>query len=127
MRTLKPAYFALSVILVDSAAAIGYRGTNQRNRSIMMDKFWSRFWKFFGIAWGIAFFGGIGWGIAAHSGGLIYNNVQKIVALGLGVCGTIGIVVVPIELYVRDRMKNSAACAGGSRRGLNFGDAHVPG
>ncbi|MFP3089501.1 hypothetical protein LQZ21_04150 [Treponema sp. TIM-1] len=93
-----------------------------------MDKFWSRFWKFFGIAWGAAFFVNIGWGIARHSGAVIYAGVQKIVAIGLGVCGTIGIAVAPIERYFTDRgnsMKNSAA--GAPRRGLGSGDAYVPG
>ncbi|MDR0589467.1 MAG: hypothetical protein LBG25_02865 [Spirochaetaceae bacterium] len=95
-----------------------------------MDKFWSWFWKFFGAACGGAFVVSIIWGIAHHSGAVTYAAVQKIIALGLGICGIIGIVVVPMDLYFRDRadsMKNNTAAAGNIRRETASGDEYAAG
>lgn len=94
-----------------------------------MDKWWSWFWKFFGGAFGIAFAGAIVFGLVNHSPESIYTNVQKIIALGLGVCGVIGLAVVPLELYFGDlkqgRMKNNAPAAGEARQQVDSGDEHA--
>lgn len=75
-----------------------------------MDKFWSLFWKLFAVGLGVSFAVSIILGIAWHSGDLTYSIVQKIIAVAMGLCGFIAMIVVPIELYVIDRgsrMKNS--------------------
>ncbi|MDR1300906.1 MAG: hypothetical protein LBK43_00340 [Treponema sp.] len=68
-----------------------------------MDKFWSLFWKLFGVALGISFAVSIILGIVGHSGDITYSIVQKIIAVAMGVCGVIAMIIVPIELYVIDR------------------------
>lgn len=66
-----------------------------------MDKFWSFFWKLFGIAVVMAFIAACIFGIKNESA-VAYTIVQYTVAGGLGACGIIGLVVVPIEMYFED-------------------------
>jgi hypothetical protein len=70
-----------------------------------MNTFWSLFWKLFGTALLLMFFIGCVLGIIQHSIAVVYNTFQMTSAVGMGVCGIIGIVVIPIELYVEDRRK----------------------
>jgi hypothetical protein len=68
-----------------------------------MKKFWALFWKLFGAAFFMALLTGITLGIVQHSGSVTYLVVQKIIAIGLGICGVISFVVVPAEMYFEDR------------------------
>jgi hypothetical protein len=70
-----------------------------------MDKFWSLFWKLFGVSLLVALAIGVILGIVQHSGALIYSFSQIVVAVGLGITGIIGLVVVPIEMYFEDRAR----------------------
>jgi hypothetical protein len=70
-----------------------------------MNKFWSLFWKLFGAALLIVLFIGCMLGIIQHSVTIVYETFQMTMAVGMGVCGIIGIVVIPIELYVEDRIQ----------------------
>lgn len=68
-----------------------------------MRTFWSFFWKLFGVVLLIMLCAGIVSGIISHSIEAVYAAVQRTLAIGLGICGIIGFVVVPIELYLEDR------------------------
>jgi hypothetical protein len=92
-----------------------------------MDKFWSLFWKFFGIALGAAFAVSIILGMVWHSPDVTYSIIQKIIAVGMGVCGVIGMIIVPIELYFIDRatcMQNISPLGGDGYRDLTSGGDH---
>lgn len=68
-----------------------------------MDKFWSLFWRLFGIALLAALAVGIALGVIRHSAVIIVTFIRAIIAIGLGITGIIGGVVVPIEMYCEDR------------------------
>ncbi|MDR3171170.1 MAG: hypothetical protein LBU17_05995 [Treponema sp.] len=68
-----------------------------------MDKSWSLFWKLFGVSLLVAMVIGVIIGILQHSGAVIYSFTQTIIAVGLGISGIIGLVVVPVALYCEDR------------------------
>jgi hypothetical protein len=68
-----------------------------------MHKWWSFFWKFFGAALLAMFFAGIVAGVVKHSTALVYAITQQVLALGLGVCGIIALVVIPLDMYLEDR------------------------
>jgi hypothetical protein len=69
-----------------------------------MDTFWSLFWKLFGVSLLVAFVIGIILGIVQHSTAIIYSFSRAIMAVGLGISGVIGLVVVPVQLYLEDRV-----------------------
>jgi len=68
-----------------------------------MEKFWFFFWRLFGIALAAAAVAGVSLGIIEHSLAVIYSFAQRIIAIGMGICGIIGLVVVPIEMYITGR------------------------
>ncbi|MDR2537292.1 MAG: hypothetical protein LBC46_03190 [Treponema sp.] len=68
-----------------------------------MDKFWSLFWKLFGVSLLVAFAIGIILGIAQHSIAIVYSFGQAILASGLGISGIIGLFVMPVQLYLEYR------------------------
>ena len=68
-----------------------------------MNFFWFLFWRIFGAALIIMLIGGCVLGIVKQSSDIVYTIVQQTMAVGLGVCGTIGLVVIPIEMYFEDR------------------------
>lgn len=68
-----------------------------------MNIFWSLFWKFFGAVLIVILFIAVVSGIVKHSAELTYTIVQQTFAVALGICGFIGFVAVPIELYLEDR------------------------
>jgi hypothetical protein len=68
-----------------------------------MDKVWSWFWKIFGCALVAAFVVSIILGIAMHSGSVTYAILKGTFVVGIGICGVIGILMVPIELYFSDK------------------------
>lgn len=70
-----------------------------------MERFWKIFWKVFGSAVLVMLIIGIVSGIIGHSFGLAYAVIQYTIAAALGICGVIGYVVVPIEMYFEDRNK----------------------
>jgi hypothetical protein len=73
-----------------------------------MKKFWPLFWRLFGIVLFIVVIIGFVIGGINHSLAITYAIVQQAIAVGLGVCGIIGLVVVPIELYFEDRIQRKA-------------------
>jgi hypothetical protein len=70
-----------------------------------MKKFWSVFWKVFGISLVLAIVTGIIMGLVSRSGDVIYTVVMGTVAAGFGICGIIGLAVIPVEMFFEDRMK----------------------
>jgi hypothetical protein len=68
-----------------------------------MNKFWSLFWRLFGAGLLIAIIIGCVAGIIGWSADIGYITVRYTLAVGLGVCGFIGFVIVPIELYFKDK------------------------
>jgi hypothetical protein len=68
-----------------------------------MKTFWSLFWRIFGAVLVVMFARGCILGIIKHSADVVYTLLQQTIAFGLGVCGIIGLVVIPIELYFEDR------------------------
>jgi hypothetical protein len=68
-----------------------------------MKRFWNIFWKIFGAAIGIALSIGIIGEIVIHSVNFTYTMVQLTFAVGLGISGIIGFMVVPVEMYLEDR------------------------
>ncbi|MDR1399520.1 MAG: hypothetical protein LBJ41_06345 [Treponema sp.] len=68
-----------------------------------MNKFWPLFWKLFGGALLVALVIGIIIGIAQGSPAIISSFGRALIAIGLGVSGIIGFLVVPIQLYFEDR------------------------
>jgi predicted RND superfamily exporter protein len=84
-----------------------------------MNKIWLFFWKFFAAALIAALAVSVILGIVNNSSEVAYAIAQKVMVVGIGVCGIIGIIVVPVELYLIDRAergKNNgcrAAASGG--------------
>lgn len=70
-----------------------------------MERFWSIFWKLFGISLVLTVFLGIIAGFVLRSAGVTYAIVQGTFAIGSGVCGVIGLVVIPVEMFFEDRIK----------------------
>ncbi|MDR1985654.1 MAG: hypothetical protein LBP88_01610 [Treponema sp.] len=70
-----------------------------------MEKLWHIFWKVFGSALLLTVMAGIIIGFVFGSTEVGYKVVQGAIAVGLGVCGLIGFVVVPAELFLQDRAK----------------------
>ncbi|MDR0721747.1 MAG: hypothetical protein LBF75_02975 [Treponema sp.] len=70
-----------------------------------MEKSWNIFWKTFGISLFLIVMAGIIIGVVSRSAEAAYKIVQGTIAVGLGVCGLIGFVVVPVELFFQDRAK----------------------
>ncbi|MDR1149200.1 MAG: hypothetical protein LBK66_11270 [Spirochaetaceae bacterium] len=68
-----------------------------------MNKAWVIFWKLFGIALVAALAVSFILGIARQSGALTADIAQKTMVIGMGICGLIGIAVVPVELYFTDK------------------------
>jgi hypothetical protein len=74
-----------------------------------MKKFWSVFWKLFGISLVLAIVTGVIMGLVSRSGEVIYAVVMGTVAAGFGVCGIIGLAIIPVEMFFEDRMKDGGA------------------
>jgi ABC-type multidrug transport system permease subunit len=72
-----------------------------------MENFWSWFWKLFAAALAAALVISIILGMAQGSFNIVANIAQKIIIVSIGICGIIGFVVVPIELYITDRISRS--------------------
>ncbi|MDR0557099.1 MAG: hypothetical protein LBG43_04415 [Treponema sp.] len=70
-----------------------------------MERFWNIFWKIFGVAILIALSVGIIGGIVMHSANFTYTLAQQIFAVALGISGIIGFMVVPVEMYLEDRIQ----------------------
>jgi hypothetical protein len=70
-----------------------------------MEKFWNIFWKTFGSALFLALIIGMVIGLVFRSTGITYSVIQGTIAVGLGVCGLIGLVVVPVEMFIEDRIR----------------------
>ncbi|MDR1363325.1 MAG: hypothetical protein LBJ35_04690 [Spirochaetaceae bacterium] len=68
-----------------------------------MDKIWPVFWKFFLIVIVAAVIVSIILGIERQSSALAADLLQKTMVIAMGICGVIGIAVVPVELYFTDR------------------------
>ena len=81
-----------------------------------MNKFWSLFWKHFGLMLLEAFFIGIILGITFHSIEIFSRFVLTLVALGMGICGFIALFVVPIGLYFEDWVSRKR-----NHRNTNYG------
>jgi LDH2 family malate/lactate/ureidoglycolate dehydrogenase len=74
-----------------------------------MEKLWVVFWKGFGISLLLTVMAGIIIGFISRSVEVTYRVVQGAIVVGLGVCGLIGFVVVPGELFFQDRAKGRGA------------------
>jgi hypothetical protein len=70
-----------------------------------MEKIWNVFWKMFGIALLLAVIAGIIMGFVFRSTEVTYSIIQGAIAVGLGLCGLIGLVVVPVEMFIEDRIR----------------------
>jgi uncharacterized membrane protein len=70
-----------------------------------MEKFWNIFWKVFGISLLLAIVIGIIMGFVSRSNGIIYAVIQRTIAVGFGICGLIGLVVIPPLMFLEDRIK----------------------
>jgi uncharacterized membrane protein len=70
-----------------------------------MEKFWNIFWKLFGLSLLLTVIVGIIMGFVFHSTGVAYAVIQGTFAVGSGLCGLIGLVVVPVEMFFEDRVK----------------------
>jgi hypothetical protein len=70
-----------------------------------MEKFWNIFWKALGIALVLTIIVGIIIGLVSRSTGITYSIIQGTIATGLGLCGLIGLVVVPVEMFIEDRVR----------------------
>jgi uncharacterized membrane protein len=70
-----------------------------------MEKFWNIFWKLFGISLLLILAVGIIMGIVSHSAAAVYGMIQKTIAAGFGICGFIGLLVVPVEMFFEHRVK----------------------
>ena len=68
-----------------------------------MNLFWSLFWKIFGVVLIVLLLTAVVAGIVTHSATFTYTIIQQTFAVAIGICGFIGFVIVPIELYLADR------------------------
>ncbi|MDR0688859.1 MAG: hypothetical protein LBG08_01130 [Spirochaetaceae bacterium] len=64
---------------------------------------WKFFWRFFGLAVLVMFVLAVVLGLVKHSVETIYIIVQQTIAVAFGICGFIGFVIVPIDLYLEER------------------------
>lgn len=74
-----------------------------------MDKFWSVFWKLFAAACVAVLVLSVILGIVFRSVQVTFDIILGIFAISMGVCGVIGMIVIPIEMYITyrlNRMKN---------------------
>jgi hypothetical protein len=69
-----------------------------------MEKFWGIFWKAFGISLVLAVVAGLIIGFVSGSSGIISAVIMGVIAVGFGACGVIGLVVVPVQMFIEDRM-----------------------
>ncbi|MDR2176681.1 MAG: hypothetical protein LBP20_01400 [Treponema sp.] len=74
-----------------------------------MERFWNIFWKGFGIIIIALLAAGAAGGIIIQSTDFAYTVIQRTMAIGLGICGLIGFVVVPLEMYLEDRSQTKKA------------------
>ncbi|MDR3115103.1 MAG: hypothetical protein LBU25_06240 [Treponema sp.] len=70
-----------------------------------MEKLWYIFWRVFAISILLTIMVGILIGFISRSVETAYRVVQGAIVVGLGMCGLIGFVVVPVELFFQDRAK----------------------
>jgi hypothetical protein len=70
-----------------------------------MKKFWNIFWKAFVGLLALISVVAIVIGIVLRSPETAFIILRATFSLGLGLCGVIGFVVVPIEMYVEYRQK----------------------
>lgn len=74
-----------------------------------MNRFWKVFWIVFAAAFGAMIVLAIVLGIAGGSSEITYVLFQQSLAVALGICGIIGFVVIPIDMYLADRRQARAA------------------
>jgi hypothetical protein len=65
-----------------------------------MKKFWNIFWKAFVGLLALIVIAAIVIGVVLHSSETVFIILRATFSLGLGLCGVIGFIVVPIEMYV---------------------------
>jgi hypothetical protein len=70
-----------------------------------MEIFWNIFWTVCGISLLLTIVIGIIMGFVSRSNGITYAVIQGTIAVGFGVCGLIGLVVIPALMFFEDRMK----------------------
>jgi hypothetical protein len=75
-----------------------------------MELFWQIFWKIFGFVVLAAFAVSGVLGIITGSADIASFIIGRTFVIGLGICGVIGLVVVPIELYLKDKIKGGGTC-----------------
>lgn len=68
-----------------------------------MERFWNIFWRIFGAAILIAFIVGMIGGIVMHSTNFTSTIILQTFAIAIGICGIIGFLVVPVEMYREDK------------------------
>jgi hypothetical protein len=70
-----------------------------------MKKFWNIFWKAFVGLLVLISAAAIVIGVVLNSPETAFIILRAVFSLGLGLCGIIGFIVVPIEMYVEYRIK----------------------
>jgi ABC-type Fe3+ transport system permease subunit len=76
---------------------------SQKTGVLIMKKFWKIFWISLGIAVVAALVLAVILGLVNHSAEITSTIVKQTMAIVLGICGIIGFVVVPLDLYLADK------------------------
>jgi uncharacterized membrane protein len=74
-----------------------------------MEKIWNIFWKLFGVLMLLAVASAIIMGFVSHSAAAAFAGIQKTIVAGFGICGFIGLVVVPVEMFFTHRAQGEGA------------------
>jgi hypothetical protein len=81
----------------------------EKDRSILiMEQFWKIFWRLFAAALAPMFPIALILGVIGHSSEITYTLIQQSSAVALGICGIIGFIVVPVELFMADRKQRNS-------------------
>jgi hypothetical protein len=88
-----------------------------------MNKAWLMFWRLFGIALVAALAVSIILEITRQSSAFTGDIAQKIMVIGIAICGLIGIAVIPVELYFTDKANRARQKKLGQT--ANYGDGNA--
>ncbi|MDR0583067.1 MAG: hypothetical protein LBG57_01775 [Treponema sp.] len=77
-----------------------------------MNLFWKIFWLTLAAALGLVLIAGCALAFYYKSADVFYRTIQYTFAIGLGLCGIVALIIMPVDLYIEDkkaRRKQDAA------------------
>jgi uncharacterized membrane protein len=68
-----------------------------------MNLFWKIFWLTLAAALGLVIIAGCALAFYYNSAGVFFRAIHYALVAGMGVCGIVALVIVPIDLYIKDK------------------------